>query len=145
MLQIQNSAITGRMYLMASPSELPYPQHLAEGEKMDARRLLRALNEFGKVYPRATFTMAAAFLRVCISEGRSVSDYAREADVSINTMSRVLLDLGPMFRDRSEGLKLVELRVNPHNMKEKQVVLTRRGHEVAHAMLKALGHARSAA
>jgi hypothetical protein len=81
--------------------------------------LFSALEPFCKEAPLMTVTNLMAFLRVGMDEGRGVGEYAKEAAVFKNVMTRHLQDLGPRDRDGEEGLNWIyqarrndDLRVN---------------------------------
>jgi DNA-binding MarR family transcriptional regulator len=64
---------------------------------------------------------------VAMKEGLTVDDYAKRAGISATTMSRHLLDLGEVDRNKKAGLGLVEGRTNVTNQREKVYALTHKG------------------
>jgi DNA-binding MarR family transcriptional regulator len=64
---------------------------------------------------------------VAMKEGLTVDDYAKRAGISPTTMSRHLLDLGEVDRNKHAGLGLVEGRTNVTNQREKVYALTHKG------------------
>jgi hypothetical protein len=71
------------------------------------------------------------FLLVVLNEGKSVSEYAAMANVSISVMSRHLQDIGDYTRDRSNGFKLVMQRPNPMALRKHEIFLTTAGRALA--------------
>jgi DNA-binding MarR family transcriptional regulator len=64
---------------------------------------------------------------VAMKEGLTVDDYSKRAGISATTMSRHLLDLGEVDRNKHAGLGLVEGRTNVTNQREKVYALTHKG------------------
>ena len=78
---------------------------LSKEEKIALERVLWALEDLRTVDKTLSLHHATALLRVAISEGKSVAELVREAGVAQSVMSRHLLDLGPMDRNRNPGPK----------------------------------------
>jgi len=91
------------------------------------QRLLWVLEEFKDLRPGIQVHMVAALVRVALNEGKSVAELTRDAGQPQSVMSRSLLDLGPMTRDREPGLQLVEHRLSPMNMRQHEMHLTKKG------------------
>lgn len=91
------------------------------------RDLLRAIPAIRRARATITASGIEAFLLVAQKEGLSVGEYARQASLSVTTMSRHLLDLGERDRNYEEGAGLVEGRENPMNRREKLYFLTHKG------------------
>lgn len=71
-----------------------------------------------------------SLLTVALKEGLTVDEYAKRAGISATTMSRHLLDLGPVDRNGAPGRGLVDGRTNITNQREKIYGLTPKGREL---------------
>jgi DNA-binding MarR family transcriptional regulator len=77
-------------------------------------------------------------LTVALKEGLTVDDYAKRAEISATTMSRHLLDLGEVDRNKKAGRGLVEGRTNITNQREKVYGLTPIGRALLTRIVEAL-------
>ena len=98
---------------------------MKEQERWAARTLLAALDPFFKAGGEFTARQIQAFLMVAAQEGLSVSEYAAQADESMSTMSRNLLDIGERNRSFERGAGLVDAVWDMRNAKRH--TLTRAG------------------
>jgi DNA-binding MarR family transcriptional regulator len=115
------------------------PSHSLPEEQLKVMRAIALATEtFMSVRREMPLQYLRSFLLVVMYPGKSVIEYARLAGVSQTVMSRHLLDIGDRARDRSAGFGLVTTRPNPWNQREKQVLLTEKGKQIAHKMARAL-------
>lgn len=98
------------------------------------RTLLSAIDVFSS--ERATMPMQyiRTFLLVALKEGKTVGEYATEADVSPSVMSRHIADLGLRTRGLQDGLGLLMTKQKLENMREHAVYLTDKGRALAHKL-----------
>jgi DNA-binding MarR family transcriptional regulator len=116
---------------------------LSNGGKFSIRgdtisRLRRVLETLQAV---DDFTISAvrSFLTVAMFEGRSLREYMDLTDLPQSTMSRHLLDLGPMNRKREPGLMLISQRQDPADLRKNVYLLTPKGHSLVAEITQALG------
>ena len=91
------------------------------------RQMLATHEPFFTLKGTVTARNIQAFLLVAQKESQSVSGYAKQAGISLSTMSRILLDLGERDRNFDDGLGLIEGFENPENRREKLYRLTYKG------------------
>jgi DNA-binding MarR family transcriptional regulator len=70
-------------------------------------------------------------------EGLSLTEVAREADVSLTTASRYISALGKQNRKREEGLNLIESYEDPMERRKKIIRLTPKGKATLRKLLGA--------
>ena len=99
-----------------------------------ARHLLLALEPVRDMPASKVMTL----LTVALKEGLTVDDYAKRARISPTTMSRHLLDLGDIDRNKVPGLGLVEGRTNITNQRERIYQLTPKGRSLVTKVAGAL-------
>jgi DNA-binding MarR family transcriptional regulator len=99
-------------------------EQLENLESLDrALRLVRA-----RVAPDITAQRLLILLAVHFNEGLSQRELMQRLDsTSITALSRNLADLSAFTSRKTEGPGLIELRVDPMNLRIKRVFLTRRG------------------
>jgi DNA-binding MarR family transcriptional regulator len=102
------------------------------------RGLLFAINPFLALNGRMPLRCVQAFLAVAVYPGESVSGYAKRCRLSVSTMSRNLLDIGPRNRNFGDGLGLLQSRDNPDNRRERIYALTPAGLALLNKVLSAL-------
>jgi hypothetical protein len=76
----------------------PIKQALEAGDKDSLTGMLGALENFRAIRLTMPLQYVISFLLVASDEGKSVSDYAEKAGVSLSVMSRHLLDIGDRIR-----------------------------------------------
>ena len=101
--------------------------NLTEAERPALQRLLWVADHLREIKPNMRIHELAAYLRVALNEGKSVQELTVDAGVAQSVMSRALLDIGPLNRNKEPGAGLVEHRLSPVNMREHQVMLTKKG------------------
>jgi DNA-binding MarR family transcriptional regulator len=113
-----------------------------DGLKEDDIRLMRAfyraLEPFEHIRHDMPMQYVRTFMLVCMEPGLSVNEYADRAGVSQTVMSRHLLDIGERNRHMAPGFGLVIKRQDPMNLRRWEVLLTEKGRQVAHKMMRAL-------
>jgi DNA-binding MarR family transcriptional regulator len=100
---------------------------LNEDELRMLLRLKHVLAQFKEIRPTMPVSQAMALLEVALQEGAPVSELAESAKAPVSIMSRYLLDLGPVQRDKSPGHGLVEARLHPTNLRAHAMYLTPKG------------------
>lgn len=120
--------------------------NLPEQDREVLERLLWVLETFKGLRPGIQVHMIVALVRVALNEGKSVAELTRDAGVAQSVMSRALLDLGPMTREREPGLQLVEHKLSPTNMRQHEMYLTKKGASLMRKVASMLtpNHKRSA-
>lgn len=108
-------------------ARMPNSKTLSPEDRAAIERLLAVLETLRELRPGMTVHMAAALMRVAISDGRTVQELTRAAGVSPSTMSRALLDLGPITRAREPGMGLVEHVQSPADYRAHEMRLTPKG------------------
>jgi DNA-binding MarR family transcriptional regulator len=103
------------------------PNKLSEEDREVLHRLLQVVEIVREMKANMSVTMLSSLLRTALNEGKSVAELTKDAGVAQSVMSRHILDLGPMTRDREVGLQLVEHRLSPTNLRIHEIVLTRKG------------------
>jgi DNA-binding MarR family transcriptional regulator len=96
-------------------------------EREAMERVLWMLDDLRKLKGNLSVHHAMALLRVALGQGKSVAELTKEAGVPQSVMSRHLLDLGPMDRNRDPGMGLIEYRLSKTNLLVHEVILTRKG------------------
>jgi DNA-binding MarR family transcriptional regulator len=113
-----------------------------DGLKEDDTKLMRAfylaLEPFEQIRHDMPMQYVRTFMLVCMEPGLSVMEYANRAGVSQTVMSRHLLDIGERNRHMEPGFGLVTKRQDPMNLRRWEVLLTEKGRQVAHKMMRSL-------
>jgi DNA-binding MarR family transcriptional regulator len=102
------------------------------------RAFHQALEPFEQIRHDMPMQYVRTFMLVCMEPGLSVIEYASRAGVSQTVMSRHLLDIGDRNRYLQPGFGLVTKKQDPMNLRRWEVLLTERGRQVAHKMIRAL-------
>lgn len=97
-------------------------------------RLRLALERLKAADPNMTVSIAISLLQVAAFEGRSLREYSDMLNLAQSTMSRHLLDLGIMRRDRSPGLGLIEQRQDKDDLRKNVYCLSPKGRELVHQL-----------
>jgi hypothetical protein len=79
-----------------------------------------------------------AFLLVARKEGQTVADYATQAGITPTVMTRNLLDIGELNRQREAGLGLITQERDPFDLRKHRARLTTKGRKLAHDINVAL-------
>jgi DNA-binding MarR family transcriptional regulator len=100
---------------------------------------LRPFRELASVsQTHMPISLVATFLLVATKEGRTVSDLAKAAGISLAKMSRQLADLSDVNRYGAPGLGLIEQRVEIYDRRFMRSRLTPKGvalvRQIAHAL-----------
>ena len=119
------------MELLLKPGGSSMTDNVGDEDRTVLERLLWVVEALREVKPNIRAHEIGAYLRVALSEGKSVAELTKDAGVAQSVMSRALLDIGPRDRSGEAGAGLVEHRLSPVNMREHQVVLTRKGVSLA--------------
>lgn len=96
---------------------------------------INALMEFCRIQPDMPVSRMLTFLAVAQEEGLGVREYGRATGTPPTTMTRHLLDLGPMNRSREPGLGLLQQRMDPNDLRKHQTFLTPTGRALMHRIL----------
>jgi hypothetical protein len=89
--------------------------------------MLAGLDPFFRLKPTIPARCVQAFFLVAAKEDQSITAYAKKGDLSANTMSRNLIDMGERDRNQEEGPALVEKYENILNRREHLYRLTPKG------------------
>jgi DNA-binding MarR family transcriptional regulator len=89
--------------------------------------LRAALERLRAVDDQMTVSIAISFLTVAMFEGRSLREYSELLGLPQSTMSRHLLDLGIMYRDRSPGLGLIDQQQDKDDLRKNIYFLSPKG------------------
>lgn len=117
----------------------PVKPSLADNDIDDLRKFFLALRPFFDLdHPVLPAAYIKAALLVATNEGLTVSEYADKAGVSPTVMTRNLLDIGSLNRQRQEGLNLIEQVRDPHDLRKHRAKLTPQGRKLMHDVLAAL-------
>ncbi|WFU39012.1 hypothetical protein QA640_32135 [Bradyrhizobium sp. CB82] len=118
---------------------------ISEEEIEAAETLFLALKPFFElehaVLPAAYIR---AFLLVCKKEGLGVSEYADQVDISSTVMTRNLLDIGDLNRQREKGLELITQERDPWDLRKRRAYLSPKGRKLIHDVNVALRRLRRA-
>jgi DNA-binding MarR family transcriptional regulator len=98
-----------------------------EDMRAQAKALRLALEPFRDVRPAMSINRLIAFLMVAESEGRSISEYARDAGVSNAVMVQELIRLSSKLINNQPGPDLLERRADAHDPRIMAVNLTGKG------------------
>jgi DNA-binding MarR family transcriptional regulator len=102
---------------------------------------LKPFRDLGSVSPSMSsmpVSIVATFLAVAKREGRTVSEYAKTANVSLTNMSKQLSDLSEKNRYGTQGLGLIEQRVEIHDRRIVRNRLTEKGRTFARQVAEAM-------
>lgn len=83
-----------------------------------------------------------AFALVAKKEGLTVSEYADQAGITATVMTRNLLDIGGLNRQREKGLDLIVQERDPYDLRKHRARLTPKGRKLSHDVALALGRLR---
>jgi DNA-binding MarR family transcriptional regulator len=101
---------------------------------------LRPFRELGSALQmQMPVSVVATFLLVAQKEGRTVSELAKSAGVTLAKMSRQLADLSDVNRYGAPGLGLIEQRVELYDRRFMRSRLTEKGRALARQIAGALG------
>lgn len=85
------------------------------------------MSVFRNINPTMSIQVVHTLMLVSLHEGASVTEIAKMAGFKLSTVSRNILDLGLKDRRREQGLGLVETKVDPMELRKKQVGITPKG------------------
>ena len=92
-----------------------------------AKALRLALEPFRDVRPVMSINRLIAFLRIAESEGKSITEYAKDAGVSNTVMVNELIRLSSRLVNDQPDPDLLERRHDPHDPRIMAVNLTEKG------------------
>jgi DNA-binding MarR family transcriptional regulator len=111
----------------------------SEDERSDLRKLYMALKPFFDLdHPVLPAAYIRAALLVAIDEGQTVSEYAEEAGITPTVMTRNLLDIGELNRQRAPGLGLVKQERDIMDLRKHRAKVTPKGATLMRDVLRAL-------
>ncbi len=85
------------------------------------------MSAFRNINPTMSIQVVHTLMLIALHKGASVTEIAKMSGFKIPTVSRNILDLGKHDRRRAPGLGLVETKVDPMELRKKQVGLTPKG------------------
>ncbi len=106
----------------------------------EVSRMIRALSKFKRLNDTMPLQYVLTFLAVARDEGLGVTDYAKQLNVNVTTMSRHLLDIGERNRNMEPGWGLVTYRPNPFELRKHQYYLTPKGRSLLDSVMNELFH-----
>lgn len=114
------------MLLMNKPS-------IPENEIENWRVMLAAIEPWFKMgHGVPPIAYIRAFALVATKEGLTVSEYAAQAGIAPTVMTRNLLDLGEMNRQREQGLGLIVQERDAFDLRKHRARLTPKGRKLSH-------------
>jgi Transcriptional regulators len=136
---------TGNSGLPKVANYFTYPPTKDADEKALVQ-LSRCLSLLQTMNRSMTLEQAQVFLMIALDEGKPQSDYTEMTGLAQGTMSRIFTDLSAYRRTRkgavegqyvrTEGYGLIELRVNPNEMRQKLAFLTPKGRAIVRRLAK---------
>jgi DNA-binding MarR family transcriptional regulator len=90
-------------------------------------RVLAAIELFREDRPFMLIQHIHTFLLVARNEGIGVSELANIADIELSSMTRHLQDLSPKDRKKDDGLDLINVSMDPANLRRRVITLTPKG------------------
>lgn len=111
---------------------------LDEDTRAYLRSLRLALEPFNDLNPRMPLSYVMAFLQVAEEEGLPVADYAKKRDISPTVMTRNLLDIGDLNRQREPGLGIVSQERDVFDLRRHNSKITPKGAGLANRVVAAL-------
>jgi DNA-binding MarR family transcriptional regulator len=112
---------------------------LSDEERAAARALFVALKPFRDINPSMPLSYVTAYLLVAMKEGRGVSEYAGDVDISPTVMTRNLLDIGDRNRQREEGYGLVTQERDLFDLRKHNAKITAKGKSIMKHVMAAIG------
>lgn len=116
---------------------------MANRDDLKLLKLLRVNQAFMELRSEMNLSLMSAFIAAIIrhpedrdAEAPTIKELSELAGVPYTSMSRHLRYLGEKERIGKPGLKLVEVRENPENKREKLVYLTEDGKRLSDKILK---------
>ena len=111
---------------------------ITRGDKRIIQSLLLALEPVSNLRGLVPLRLVTAFLTVATNEGKGVCEYARCLGIHRATVSRFIHELADRSRDGGPGLGLISIYKGSGRPNRQEIVLTKKGHAVARAMLRRL-------
>lgn len=111
---------------------------LTEEEKAFARSLMLALEPFRDIRSTMPLQYVYTFLQVACDEGKGVMEYASSAGVSPTVMTRHLLDIGDLNRNREPGFGLVTQERDQTDLRRHQARIAPAGKVLMRRIINAL-------
>lgn len=96
-------------------------------ERRALRRAQEIISTFVSINDTIPVRMVHTLFTVALNEGLSLVDYMRLAGAPQSTMSRHLLDLGPVNRDRRPGYGLIQIKTDPNDRRRNVYTLSPAG------------------
>lgn len=116
---------------------------LSEDEKAYCRALMLALEPFRDLRTTMPLQYVYTFLQVAVDEGKSVTEYAKNAGVSTTVMTRHMLDIGDRNRAQDDGFGLITADRDPNDLRRHHARVTPIGKALVRRVMNALNTIRS--
>jgi DNA-binding MarR family transcriptional regulator len=104
------------------------PTHGVDSKLLHKVSLL--MSTLRQINPTMSIQVVHTLMLIALHEGASVTEIAKMSGFKLPTVSRNILDLGKQDRRRQPGLGLVETKVDPMELRKKQVALTPKGQDL---------------
>jgi hypothetical protein len=112
---------------------------ITHGDKRIIQSLLLALEPLSNLRGNPVkLRLVTAFLAVASNEGKGLSEYARCLGIHRATISRFIYELADRSRYGGPGLGLITIYKVSGRAGRQEILLTKRGHAVARAVLRRL-------
>lgn len=119
--------------MVATQSDTPVNSESFSLQQLD-RIMRRARSELGA---EITIQRLLILVNVCLHEGLSQSELLKKLDsTSITALSRNLADLSAWTSRKQPGPGLLELRVDPMNLRRKTIHLTAKGRRLVRKLAR---------
>lgn len=116
---------------------------ISEEEQENWAVMLQAIEPWFKLgHGVPPISYIRAFALVAKKEGLTVAEYAAQAGVTPTVMTRNLLDIGELNRQREKGLDLIVAERDPWDLRKHRARLTPRGRKLSNDLARALSRLR---
>lgn len=104
-------------------------------DKKQLHKVSLLMSTLRQVNSTMTIQVVHTLMLIALHEGASVTEIAKMSGFKLSTVSRNILDLGQLDRRRQPGLGLVETKIDPMELRKKQVALTPKGEALLRQVL----------
>lgn len=111
---------------------------LSDEEKAYVRALMLALEPFRDIRTTMPLQYVYTFLQIAVDEGKTATEYAKNAGVSVTVMTRHMLDIGDRNRAQEEGFGLITHDRDPNDLRRHHARVTPIGKALIRRIMNAL-------
>ena len=119
---------------------LNQPNSVAREPDLILLGLAESFSELRELHPNMSMRYVLVFLLAGAYEGKSISELADLASLSLATVSGILSDIGVKKRTGRPGLGLIETVTDPIERRRKHVRVTDKGRALLHQMSLGFGY-----